>query len=75
MSDEYPARYLVERHGGRSNNAWRVVFSSENYEEASERFSDIKEDMRQGGLRLIDTLAGGRRTDRHYQAPLLRTRW
>ena len=65
------SNYTVERHGGRSNNAWKVVYKTKDKEKAISDYDKRKIAMRQGGLRLIlnDEII------REYHAPLLRSRW
>jgi hypothetical protein len=67
-----PGFYAVMRHGGRSSDEWRAAYTFGNLPMAEARFELVKKNMRQGGLSLIDP--GGIEL-RHYEAPLLRTRW
>lgn len=67
-----PGYYAVMRHGGRSTDKWRVAHEFGNHQMADEKFEAIKKNMRQGGLSLIDPMGIELR---HYEAPLLRTRW
>jgi hypothetical protein len=67
-----PGFWAVMRHGGRSTDVWRVAFQFGNSPMAVEKFEEIKKNMRQGGLSLIDPYGI---EHRHYEAPLLRTRW
>jgi hypothetical protein len=64
-------KWRVERHGGRADDLWRVVFEGSEAEAKTE-FAMRWEDVRQGGLRLIDSQGNQARL---LTAPRLRTRW
>ena len=34
-------KYRIERHGGRSNNAWRVVYQSDNPAKTKEKYNAL----------------------------------
>lgn len=64
--------YTVCRHGGRGNNQWRVIYRSQQEEQARAKYFKAKEAMRQGGVRLLGPDGTLVRDD---WAPRLRTRW
>ena len=68
---DLPAKWKVERHGGRCTDVWRVAYEGDEHG-AHRKFSAMYLNMRQGGLRLVDTNGVVRR---EYDATLLRTRW
>lgn len=63
--------YEITRHGGYSYNNWRVVFRTEDEEEAKKRFWEERDKMRQGGVRLMKD----GQVLLEVTAPRLRTRW
>jgi hypothetical protein len=69
--------FRVHRHGGRAHDHWREVFSSEDRARAEARYAKAAEQMRQGGVRLVEDDPGsGRNLEiAHRWAPTLRTRW
>lgn len=64
--------WCVLRHGGRGNNSWRLAVGYEDSDEARGDFVGRAQNVRQGGLALVD--AGGE-IERYYEAPRVRTRW
>jgi hypothetical protein len=67
-----PGFWSVMRHGGRSNDKWRLAAASLSEATATAKYTKIYKDMRQGGLVLLSP--DGREV-RRYEAPLLRTIW
>jgi len=64
--------WCVLRHGGRSNNNWRLSVGYEDDTEALGAFVLERDRMRQGGLAVI---APDQTINRYYEAPRVRTRW
>jgi hypothetical protein len=76
MSTEHVGTLTVLRHGGRSNDRWRIVYQGKEADEAQRVFDFHKQTMRQGGVRLIRFYGPGEEPIlREYHAPTLRTRW
>jgi hypothetical protein len=70
--------FRVMRHGGNSNHKWRQVGKDlTDLVRAQERFDHIKykQDMRQGGLKLVSNDGATEQELMYYSAPRLRTRW
>lgn len=65
--------FSVERHGGNRNHDWKIVLSTDSYDEAWDRLKHIYLKMRQGGVRLLNTTSGNILEER--KAPRLRSRW
>ncbi len=63
--------WRVERHGGQSAHRWRLVFTGVEFA-ARDRFQQLAEALRQGGVRLIRPDGG---IDGIVTAPRLRTKW
>lgn len=74
MSDRPPSSSLwcVLRHGGRSTDDWRVVFSGRDELTAREQYAKAALALRQGGVELVspDNVVTARTI-----GPRLRTRW
>lgn len=68
---ELQQAWKVDRHSGRDHDVYRVKFTGDETR-ARKRFAKIKEDLRQGEVRLWD--ADGNLIDSTW-APRLRTRW
>ena len=66
-------KYRIERHGGRSNNAWRVVYRSDSPIKAKDKYNALWLKVRQGGIRLISS--EDEKVLVEYSAPLLRRAW
>lgn len=69
----YETGWKVMRHGGAGTHVWRCIFRGDS-RSASMRFDRVAEDMRQGGVRLVDPLgvvASEARAPRHR----LRSKW
>lgn len=67
-----PGFFAVLRHGGRSNDSWRVKISSDDRLTADRYFQKFHISMRQGGVALLDPEG---KCLRYFEAPLLRSRW
>lgn len=67
-----PGFFAVLRHGGRSNDVWRLMMSTQIESGAEEAFMKTYRAMRQGALVLLSPEA---KKLRYYEAPLLRSRW
>lgn len=65
-------QWRVERHGGRSTDKWRVVYSGPDEARARAVFTRERERMRQGGVQLVGP--DGKVVASSW-APRLRTRW
>jgi hypothetical protein len=69
-------RYRVERHGGRADNSWRPILNTDDRQEAEKKYQEYYLKIRQGGLRLVEKLAGDKqRVVKEYSAPRIRSRW
>lgn len=66
------AEWQVLRHGGRSTDFWRVLYSGPDEARARAVYSREKERLRQGEVRLVGP--DGKVVSRQW-APRLRTRW
>lgn len=64
---------VVERHGGRATDKWRVVWMGNGTSDSDHAYHDAVGKMRQGGVRLRDDITGEVLREQH--APRLRTRW
>ena len=64
--------FRILRHGGRSTDSWREIWSGPSVQSARTQFVNSSGVMRQGGVQL---LAADGRTLAEQWAPRLRTRW
>lgn len=65
--------WKVLRHGGRSCDDWRTVYEGNDLAKAQSRFDTLAKQLRQGGVRLVNT--EGDVVVRGVWSPRLRTRW
>jgi hypothetical protein len=66
-------KYRVERHGGRVDNDWRLVFKTDELGKAQEKYNKFAETIRQGGVRIL--LEDSKIVICEYSAPRIRSKW
>lgn len=71
ISYEQQPTWIVERHSGRDNSKWRILYQGWDDIKAHDIYAETVNKLRQGAVRL----SRGNKVIKETSAPRLRTRW